>query len=259
MPVPMPTRRRFLLGLAAVTASACGPPDDGGNLAAFAASSLADVLGPLGRGFAASGGSNVTPVFAGSQILRLQIEQGAPADVFLSADGTHVDHLERLGLVAHRTPFATNEVVVAVSAESAILDLRALPAARRILLGTPQVPVGAAARRLLAGLEARFGPSFGASVRGAVVSLEPSARLLRAKLEAGEADAAFLYRTDLHDRPRLRALSPPTDLRTTTTLHAAALATAPHPRSARAFVSYLLAPPAQAVLAAHGFGPPPRT
>ncbi len=253
------TRRRFLAALAATAAAACRTGSPGGSLAVFAAMSLADVLPDLAAAFAAEpGGRPVEPVLAGSQILRLQIERGAPADVFLSADGTHVDALEAAGLVARRRVFATNGIAAAVPAASPLRHLADLTRADRIALGTKAVPVGAAARRLLAAADAHLGPGFADAVLARVVSLLPDVRRIRLAVARGAVDAGFVYATCVHAEPRLRALRLPEGLREDTELHAAVLAGRPEGRrrTAEHFLAFLAGDRARRVLARAGFGAP---
>ena len=87
----------------------------GSTLSVFAASSLTDAFTELERGFEAEHkGVDVQLSFAGSQILRLQIEQGAPADVFASANARHMAALVEDGTIADDEVFATNELVAIV-------------------------------------------------------------------------------------------------------------------------------------------------
>ena len=87
------------------------------ELVVFAASSLTDVFRDLERGFEeANPGVDVVVSFAGSQLLRVQIEQGAPAHVFASANTEHIDALVTSGSVRAPSVFAHNELVVAVPA-----------------------------------------------------------------------------------------------------------------------------------------------
>ncbi|MBC7174322.1 MAG: molybdate ABC transporter substrate-binding protein, partial [Polyangiaceae bacterium] len=95
----------------------CGPdsPTARRELVVFAASSLAEAFAELEARFEAEHpGVDVICQLAGSQALGAQLEHGARADVFASADLEHVEALDRLGLVAETIPFATNELVLAV-------------------------------------------------------------------------------------------------------------------------------------------------
>ena len=186
---------------AAVLFTGCGSAEpERQPLRVFAASSLTDVFGAMAGAFeAANPDTDVVLAFAGSQVLRLQIEQGAPADVFASADPGHMESLVHDGLVTGQRVLAENELVVIVPQDNpaGIEAFADLARAERLVIGTPYVPVGAYAREALRRAGAAGGlPGFEAAVLGRVVSEESSVRLVRAKVEMGEADAAIVYRTD---------------------------------------------------------------
>lgn len=136
--------------------------------------------------------------FAGSQVLGLQILQGAPAEAFASADVGLLDSLARAEVVSGVQPFAGNELAVVVPLENpaGIASFADLPRARRIVLATAATPAGAYARQALERADAAFGRGFREAVMNRVASEEHNVRLVRAKVEAGEADAAIVYRTD---------------------------------------------------------------
>ena len=199
-----------ILGAAAVAAGG-DVGEQRRTLQVFAASSLADAFREMETAFeAAYPGTDVKLVFAGSQVLRLQIEHGARADVFASADRRHIESLERAGLVAEYAEFAGNELVVIVPPDNpaGIESFDDLPHARRLVVGTGNVPVGAYTREALRRAAARNGPGFETAVLARVVSEESNVRLVRAKVELGVADAAIVYRTDAAPG-RVRAIPMP--------------------------------------------------
>ena len=192
---------------AGLGAGCAGEPGDA--LFVYAASSLTEAFGELETTFEASHpGTDVVVTFAGSQVLRLQIEQGAPADVFASANPEHVRALVDSGLVREGHVFASNELVVIVPSDNpaGIDSFEELPRARRLVLGTPEVPVGRYAREALARADVLVRPGFQASVLESLVSEESNVRLARAKVELGEADAAIVYRTDAAGSDRVRTV-----------------------------------------------------
>lgn len=258
---PSPIRRRLLAGLVALCAMvACsGQPDASRSVTVFAAASLTRVLPALALAFARTHTDvRIDPVFAGSQILRMQIEHGAPADVFLSAHARHVEDLAAAGRTTRQGPFATNELVIAVPADAPIADLDDLAFGATIVMGTEAVPVGMAARTFLARLEATEDRGLAEALRRAVVSYEPDVRLVAAKVARKEVDAGFVYATNVAADPHLRALPLPDHLRVPTVLHAAIVAGPGAPRpDAASFFDFLLSDEAAEVLADYGFGPPP--
>ncbi len=190
---------------AILAAGACGSTESGPRpLRVFAASSLTEAFGEMASAFERlHPESEIVLVFAGSQVLRTQIERGAPADVFASADPVQMEALERAGLVTGSRLLAGNELVVIVppSNPAGIERFGDLVRAERLVLGSPGVPVGSYAREILRRAEAGGRPGFAEAVLGRVVSQESNVRQLRAKVEMGEADAAIVYRTDAANAP----------------------------------------------------------
>ena len=185
------------LALALILAPAGGAADQV-RLTVFAASSLTDVLPAIdGRpGYS----------FAGSNQLAFQIRQGAPADVFASAASSYAQELYRAGLVERPRTFASNALVLAVPRSNpagvrTLWDLRDKKV--QLVVGTAAVPIGDYTRRVLR----RLGLT---SVIDNAVSQEPDVKSIVGKLVVGEADAGFVYRTDLRAAGgRLRAVSIP--------------------------------------------------
>ena len=162
----------LLVGLALL-----GCDGDGGaraEMVVYAASSLTEAFTALESAYEAEHpGVDVRLSFAGSQMLRLQIEQGARADVFASADERHMAALRDADRVAPPTLFAANELVVITPVgDERIRRLEDLRTAQRVVLGDESVPVGRYARQLLrqAGLWEAVQPH--------VVSEEANVRLL---------------------------------------------------------------------------------
>ena len=208
-------RRAALVALGCLFAAGCRREDAPSPVVVFAASSLTEAFEALEPTFeAAHPGVDVQLVLAGSQTLRVQIEQGATADVFASAAPVHSDALARAGLLDDPRPFARNHLVVVVPADApADFDaLDDLPRAERIVLGAPEVPVGIYAREMLTRAEAAYGPRFAERVRAHVVSEEPNVRLVLSKVELGEADAAIVYRTDAAAAKNVRTIEVPAEL-----------------------------------------------
>lgn len=206
-------------------------------LVVFAASSLTEVFEELAEDFErAHPETDVRLVFAGSQVLRLQIEQGARGDVIASADDSHLSALRDAGLAGPLHTFAHNELIVIVPRDSPIERFDQLADAERVVLGTEAVPVGAYAREVIrrAGFELR------------VVSEESNARLVRAKVELGEADAAFVYRTDVG--ASVHAIEIPAEFDVRATYGIAHLT-----ERGDAWIEHVLSEDGQAVLQRHGF------
>jgi molybdate transport system substrate-binding protein len=188
--------RKFLalLLLAVAAARPLGAADPKPELLIFGAASLTESLQDLGKAYEAKTGQKVTFSFGASSDLARQIQAGAPADVFFSADTAKMDVLERAGLVkpADRREFLSNALVVVVPKNSTAKvgsanDLLSFP---KIALADPAaVPVGVYAKKWLTGLglweklEPRFVPTL--DVRASL-----------AAVESGGVPAAIVYRTD---------------------------------------------------------------
>lgn len=201
-------RRGFVWLSWLVATASCSRTDEAApraTLNVFAAASLTEAFGEIERRFEAQQpGLNVVVSTAGSQVLRVQIEQGARADVFASADERHVAALAATGSLDYDQVFATNGLVVIVPVQNpASVDrFEDLSRAEKIVLGTTSVPVGAYADQLLQRAASELGNEFAEQVQSHVVSRESNVRLVRAKVESGEADAAIVYQSDVNAKVR---------------------------------------------------------
>jgi molybdate transport system substrate-binding protein len=234
---------------------------------ALALASLVLALAPAGARtcadapvvFAASSLTSVFPridphakfSFGGSNQLAFQIEQGAPADVFAAASTQYPQKLYKEGLVEQPVVFATNRLVLAVPRSNpahirSVFDLRR--PGIRLVVGDPAVPVGAYTQRVLG----RLGL---AHVH--VVSREPDVRSILAKIVLGEADAGFVYATDvLTTSGKARAIQIPARAQPRVAYAMAVVRNAPHVDAARAFVFRVLGAFGRRKLAKAGFGLP---
>lgn len=226
------------------------------HLTVFAASSLTEAFAELGEAFARKEHS-LPPKFAvaGSQSLRLQIEQGAQADVFASANGDHMSALASSGIIAQPEIFAYNELVLIVPKDNpaSIRKFEDLPRARRLVVGAPAVPIGQYTRELLQRAEHAFGPAFSSSARKRVVSEETNVRLVRAKVELGEADAAIVYRTDATDR--VQTIEIPASLNVRAGYQIGLVGSEPTGLAKR-WMLFISSPAGRTILARHGFATP---
>lgn len=233
-------------------------------LVVFAASSLQAPFAQLAQALREQHpGLDVTFNFAGSQELRAQIEQGASADVFASADAQSMAALVQAGRVVESSVFARNEPVIVVGAEHAtqVRGLAELPSVRRIVLGAPDVPIGRYTRALLDNASAVLGADFRARVEARVVSHELNVKQVLAKVLLGEADAGIVYRSDLaRTDERVRAVAIAPELNVIAAYPVAVLRGAAHAELASAFVRLLRSERGQRVLMGSGFlaAPAPR-
>jgi molybdate transport system substrate-binding protein len=174
------------------------------TLTVYAAASLTDAFRELGRTLEAEHpGLTVQFNFAGSQQLALQIEQGAPADLFASADQRWMSYASEKGLVAGESAiFARNRLVAIVPQTNparigGLADLAR--GAIKIVLAAEAVPAGRYSREALEKLSAApgFPPDYARRVLANVVSQEENVKAVVAKVQLGEADAGLVYRSDV--------------------------------------------------------------
>jgi molybdate transport system substrate-binding protein len=231
------------------------------TLTVFAAASLTDAFTELGKNFeAANPGVTVTFNFAGSQSLRTQIEEGAPADVFASASGKEMDILVSGNYVASDTPqiFLTNKLVVILPADNpaAIATLDDLANAdMKLVLAAEEVPVGRYSRESFVLMDTAFGNDFMSTVLANVVSNEDNVKQVVAKVQLGEADAGIVYTSDSVAAPGLKSIEIPAELNVIAKYPIAPLVNSENTELAQVFVDYILSAEGQAILEKWGFGP----
>lgn len=249
----------LLLPLPARAATDAGGRDEG-TLTVFAAASLREAFDTLGATFErAHPGAKVRFNFAGSQELRTQLEHGAPADVFASADTRHMDAARDAGLVDSPTVFATNAPVIVVPSDDPgkVRSLADLASVKRLVIGAPEVPIGAYTLQILERARGQAGADFPARVQARVVSRELNVRQVLTKVTLGEADAGIVYRSDARSAgARVRVIEIPAEVNVPAEYPIAAVTQAPHRELARQWVALVTGPEGQAVLTRAGFGPP---
>jgi molybdate transport system substrate-binding protein len=174
------------------------------TLTVYAAASLTDAFRELGRALEAEQpGLAVQFNFAGSQQLALQIEQGAPADVFASADQRWMTHASEKGLVEGASVIFARNRLVAIVPRTNPARIGGLPdLARRgikLVLAAEAVPAGKYSREALEKLSAApgFPPGYARRALANVVSQEENVKAVVAKVQLGEADAGLVYRSDV--------------------------------------------------------------
>ncbi len=227
------------------------------ELVVFAAASLREAFGHESDEFKKSHPSvEVTFNFAGTQEIRTQLEQGAPADVFASADERHMKALLDAAKVEASTIFAQNEPVLVVSKEKAtsIHSLAELPLAERIVVGAPEVPIGKYTLQILDKASRSLGADFGTRVEAKIVSRELNVRQVLAKVTLGEADAGIVYRTDIGaNRDKVSVVTIPPELNIIAKYPIAIVKGALHPALSQQWVSLILSERGQIILRDSGF------
>jgi molybdate transport system substrate-binding protein len=236
------------------------PEPEPQTLIVFAAASLTDAFTEIGNAFeAAHDGVTVTFNFAGSQALRTQIEEGAPADVFASANIKEMDTLVTGSFVAQGLPqiFLTNKLVVILPADNpagiAMLEDLAQTGIK-LVLAAEEVPVGNYSRQALEKMNASFGADYKDKVLANVVSNEDNVKQVVAKVQLGEADAGIVYTSDAIAAPELKSVEIPLDLNVIANYPIAPLVDSANAELAAQFVEYVLSADGQAILEKWGFG-----
>jgi molybdate transport system substrate-binding protein len=232
------------------------------TLIVFAAASLTEPFSRLGKSFeAAHRGTTVRFNFTGSQQLVLQIQQGAKADIFASADERWMETAEDSGLVeGEPVLFARNElvVIVPVANPAGIKRLQDLSRSGvKLVLAADAVPVGRYAREMLDKLSSQpgFGSKYGQQVLANVVSYEENVKGIVAKVQLGEADAGMVYRSDTRGAvvSQVSILPIPDAANVIASYPIAIVRGAPSPELAKAFVELVRSAPGQELLEKSGF------
>ena len=261
----MNMRHNFFLTLSLIliatgcSAAASGPEIRTLNI--FAASSLTEAFTEMATNFEAAN-PNVTVIFnfAGSQTLKTQIEEGAPADVFASANKPEMESLIASGFVATDAAqiFLLNRLVVILPSENHIGLEKLQDLARpgvKLVLAAEEVPVGSYTRQSLELMKGQFGMDFKDRVFANVVSNEDNVRQVVAKVQLGEADAGIVYTSDTVAVPDLKKIVIPAELNVSAEYPIALLTGSAHKELGADFIDYVLSAEGQAVLQNWGFAP----
>jgi molybdate transport system substrate-binding protein len=253
-------RNRFVLFVSAVLLAACGGSGGtaasspsatplSGTIQVSAAASLTASFNALGASFhQANPGVTVTFNFAGTPTLVTQIEQGAPADVFASADTTNMDKLTADGFTTGTSKiFARNqlEIVVAPGNPKGITGLADLAKSGLIYISeAPTVPAGKYSLQALASAGVKVTPK----------SLETSVTAVIGKIELGEADAGIVYTTDVKAAgSQVQGVEIAASNNVIATYPIVEVKGTKSPDVTTAFIDYILSSTGQSTLASFGF------
>jgi molybdate transport system substrate-binding protein len=227
-----------------------------GPLVVFAASSLREGFEALAQAFEEeTGESGIDFNFAGTQQLRLQLEQGAVGDVFASADQRHMKELVSAARVTDPQTFARNELVLVVDKKGTLKSFADLPKAQRVVIGAPEVPIGQYTLTLIDNAWTSYGADFRARVEAHVVSRELNVRQVLAKVTLGEADAGVVYRTDVVRAKDVVVVAIPEELNVIAEYLIGVVADAPHANLAQKWRRFVLSRAGSKILLARGFLP----
>jgi molybdate transport system substrate-binding protein len=240
--------------VAALLVVSCGSSDSSssGDITVFAAASLTAAFTELGDAFTVDNpGTEVTLSFAGSSDLVAQIIEGAPVDVFASADLANMTKLSTAGLDGDDpVVFASNvaEIIVEPGNPKGITGLADLADEDLVVVQcAPEVPCGAYAEKIFANAGVMVTPA----------SFEENVKAVVTKVTLGEADAGIVYRTDViaaGDRAGGVVISD--DVNVVAEYPIVLTADAANPDEARAFIDFVRSAAGQAILAKFGFSSP---
>jgi molybdate transport system substrate-binding protein len=262
--------RRLVLGIALVlVAVGCSagsaPPTDVGRveLTIVGAASLKGALEAAKSTYeAAVPGTTLTMSTDSSSTLATQIEQGAPADVFLSADTAQPTRLVEGGFTSgDMVAFATNRLTIIVPSDNPG-DIRtpadlARPGVRIIAAGD-EVPITKYAEQLVDNLagESGYPADFAAAYAANIASREDNVKAVVAKIELGEGDAGIVYVTDARASTKVKTVDVPDDANVPATYSGIVVKASPNGPAAKAFLDWFAGPAGQSILASFGFEPP---
>jgi molybdate transport system substrate-binding protein len=187
--------------------------------------------------------------FASSSTLREQILEGAPVDVYASANTANMDLVIAASGAEEGVTFVTNSLQIAVPEGNpgGIVGLEAFSDPDLLIgLCVAGVPCGDFGREALRR----------AGVVPELDTEEPDVRALLTKIESGELDAGITYATDVASSEAVEGVEIPEEFNVVAEYPIAVLANAPHPRQAEAFLKFVLSEEGQAILQSYGFGSP---
>lgn len=255
----------LLLIAATLAVAGCTGTTQQTTLTVFTAASLTGAFSELGEAYTAENpGVVVEFAFNNAQALRTQIEQGASADIFVSANTKQMEILQGEGFMDNDTVsvFLKNSLAVIVPAANpanitGLADL-ARPGVK-LVIGTKEAPFGYYTREVLDKLAAdpAYGTAYRDAVMANVISEETAISMVMPKLMLGEADAAFVYRSDVRagDRSRVRQIEVPAEYNVVAEYPIGILASSEQRDEAAAFIAFVRGPTGSAILESYGFDP----
>jgi molybdate transport system substrate-binding protein len=233
-----------------------------GELSIFAAASLTDAFEELRDELAADYPElEWTLNFAGSSALRTQLEEGAQADVFASANVEQMEDAIEAGRIdGDPLIFVQNRLVLIIPADNpadieSLVDLT--EPGTLVVLAQEQVPVGKYSRQSLDAMshDPEFGEDFKDRVLDNVVSEEPNVRAVVTRVQLGETDAGIVYASDITSdvRDAVLEIEIPDEFNVIAEYPVARVEGSGNPDAAEMFIAFLLSDEGQAILERHGF------
>jgi molybdate transport system substrate-binding protein len=252
-------------GGASLTASTAlsAAPSARATLMIYGAASLKGALDKVTAAYqTANPGTTLTISTDSSATLETQIEQGAPADVFLSADTTNPKKLVDKALAAGAAvAFAGNKLTIIVPTANPAGIKTAADLAKtgvKVIAAGDAVPITEYATQLVANLadEAGYPADFGAKYTANVASKEDNVKAIVAKVELGEGDAGIVYVTDAKASTKVTTVDVPDTANVSATYAGVVVKASRNAAAGQAFMTWFAGPDGQAILGTFGFLPP---
>ncbi|GGH81462.1 molybdenum ABC transporter molybdate-binding protein [Pullulanibacillus pueri] len=198
--------------------------------------------------------------YAGTQIIQTQLEQGAPADIFLSANLSHIQTLQKEGYVKDFYKVSKNHEVIIVPKNNPaqIHNLQDLGKKQaKLIIGVDTVPIGQYTRQIINKASRDYGPNFKKDVMGRVASTETNVKQILEKISMGNGDAGVVYLTDVtaQYKSKVKIIEIPEKYNVESINYIAVTTKGPHPKRAKAFLDYILSAKGQGVFADYHYDP----
>jgi molybdate transport system substrate-binding protein len=249
---------------ALLLAASAGYAEEHRELTVFTAASLTGAFGEIGQMYKNETNISVAFNFDGSQALRTQMENGAYADVFVSANEKLMKAAKNDGLMNNSSVviFTKNKLslIVPKGNPARIINLSDLAKpGLKIVMGTKDVPVGDYALQIISklGNDSAYGPDYKTKVLANVISQETNVNYVVTKVVLGEADAGFAYVSDITKNltSKVDKIDIPDEYNVIAQYPMGILLESKYPVESREFMSLVMSDKGKAVLERYGFAP----
>ncbi len=250
-----------LVGIGGYFAMTGGTQVGGATLTTFIAANFTDANDELVEEFEGQReGMQVESNYAGTQVLFLQLQQGASADIFLSADLDYAEQAQEEGLINSFSEVSQNEEVIVVPSGNpagitGLEDLGTKPV--ELVIGVDTVPIGKYTRQIFENANEGYGSDFSENVMDNVVSEETNTREVAQKIALSEGEAAVIYRTDVTPsiEDSVEVIEIPEEYNVKAFNYVGVTADAPNPELAQDYLDFMLSPEGQEIMQEFGYEP----
>ncbi len=251
----------MLVGIGGYFAMTGGTQVGGATLTTFIAANFTDANDELVEEFEGQReGMQVESNYAGTQVLFLQLQQGASADIFLSADLDYAEQAQEEGLIDSFSEVSQNEEVIVVPSGNpagitGLEDLGTKPV--ELVIGVDTVPIGKYTRQIFENANEGYGSDFSENVMDNVVSEETNTREVAQKIALSEGEAAVIYRTDVTPsiEDSVEVIEIPEEYNVKAFNYVGVTADAPNPELAQDYLDFMLSPEGQEIMQEFGYEP----